>query len=366
MAGLSKQGDFVEKISPFLRGKMDVIKNSIGIQSPEYQALYLQYVRQDIENASEAEANQRHWEADLKIESNSDLPGGIERLYAQSAVIEPTMICASQCRYCLRANYEVFTLKDEELLQIAKYCSKKSDSDPLSEVLITGGDPLIVPKKLRFLIESIIDNSPNIKRIRIGTRLPLHDPGRIDNDLYDIFRCNRDKVSFEIGSQINHEVELFPESVEVFQKLRSLGVKIYSQNVLIKGVNNNIDALVGLYRRLRELDIEAHYLFHSVPMRGMHHLRTSVGRGLELSTELINSGYISGRIKPMFALMTDVGKVTLYNGTILEKRDDNYILLKTNYKYDERMKINPSWNLPHTASVDKDGYLQVLYLDGID
>lgn len=366
MAGLSKQGDFSEKISLFLRGKMEDIKNRLGENSHEYQSLYLQYVRQDIENIEEAEANQRHWQADLKNISEIDIPNGIERLYTQSAVIEPTMICASHCRYCLRANYDVFTLSEDELLKIALYCGSPSTRDDLSEVLITGGDPFVVPKRLKFLIEAIIENAPNIKRIRIGTRLPLHDPSRVDNDIFEIFIRNRDKIRFEIGCQINSEIELFPEVIAVFEKLRSLGIKIYAQNVLIKGVNDDINSLVGLYRKLRDLDIEAHYLFHSVPMRGMHHLRTSVRKGLELTSELTNSGLISGRIKPMFAIMSDIGKVTLYDGTIIGKNENNYILLKSSYKYDDRMRLNPGWQLPETAHVDENGYIQVQYLDGID
>jgi lysine 2,3-aminomutase len=365
MAGISSNGQFQEKISPFLRGKMEFIRNNFGVDSEQYKALYLQYVKQDIESLPEAESNQRHWEADIAIDNESEVKG-IERLYTQSMVIEPTMICASHCRYCLRANYEIFSLTEDELLKIAMYCGSPKVKDTLSEVLITGGDPFVVPKRLKFLIESIIHNAPNIKRVRIGTRLPLHDPTRVDNNIFEIFRRHKDKLRFEVATQINHDVELFPESVNVFRQIRELGVKIYAQNVLIKGVNDNLDALVTLYQHLRDIDIEAHYLFHSVPMRGMHHLRTSVSRGLELATQLTNSGRISGRVKPMFALMTDIGKVTLYHGTIIEKTADNYLLLKTSYNYADRMMLNPSWILPKTASVGEDGMLLVKYLDGKD
>lgn len=365
MAGISKYGEFEEKISPFLKQKMGYLEKEFGKESEEYRALYLQYFKQDIENIPEAESNRRHWEADLAMDSANQLRG-IERLYTQSAVIEPTMICASHCRYCLRANYEIFTLSEEELFNIARYCGHDSVSTNLSEVLITGGDPFVVPKRLNFLIEALIHYAPNIKRVRIGTRLPLHDPKRVDNDIFEIFKKNKDKVRFEVATQINHVVELFPESVNIFQQIRELGVKVYAQNVLIKGVNDNIEALINLYQRLRDMDIEAHYLFHSVPMRGMHHLRTSVKRGLELASQLTNSGRISGRVKPMFALMTDIGKVTLYQGTIIERTNDKYILLKTAYNYKERLKLNPSWKLPKTASIDENGNLQVLYLDGDD
>ena len=238
MAGISRTGIFKEKLSPFLAKKLARIKDNIGEQSQDYKALALQYLKHESESILEAEANLKHWEADLRIGHEGELKG-IERLYRQSAVIEPTMICAAHCRYCLRANYEVFTLSDNEITKIAIYCGSIAVKEHLSEVLITGGDPLVTPKKLKFLIESLIEKAPNIRRIRIGTRLPLQDPNRVDNNIFEIFRQQKDKVTFEIGTQINHSIELFPESVEIFKKIHSLGIKIYSQNILLRGVNDS-------------------------------------------------------------------------------------------------------------------------------
>jgi lysine 2,3-aminomutase len=369
MAGLTSNGDFSEKISPFLRKKMGILEREQGINSQAYQALYLQYVKQDIETEEKAESNNRHWEADIKLGGNNDsgiVVHGVERLYKQSLVIEPTMICAAHCRYCLRANYEIFTLTETELKNIALYCGHESLRNDVSEVLITGGDPFIVPQKLRFLVESIIELAPNIKRIRIGTRVPLHDPDRVDNNIFEIFKRHRNRVTFEVATQINHEVELFPEVIEKFRMIRNLGITVYSQNVLIKGVNDNIKTLAELYTKMRDVGIESHYLFHHVPMRGMHHFRTTVQKGLELSKELTNSGLVSGRVKPMYALMTDIGKITLYEDTILEKDKNNQLLIQSSYKFEDRMKWNPDWVMPETASVDKNGLLRVLYLDGND
>jgi lysine 2,3-aminomutase len=367
MAGITNKGVFAERISPFLKAKMVILKQEKGESSPEYQALYLQYVKLDIENTVEAESNKRHWEADMSIQSDIErLSYGVERLYRQCVVIEPTMICAAHCRYCLRANYDIFTLNDAEIRKIAQYCGQDSLRDDVSEVLITGGDPFIVPQKLRFLVESLIEYAPNIKRMRIGTRIPLQDPDRVDNNIFEIFKRHRDKVKFEVATQINHSVELFPEAVDKFLKISDLGITIYSQNVLIKGVNDNYRSLIELYSKLRDIGIEAHYLFHSVPMRGMHHLRTSVKKGNELAKQLTNSGEISVRAKPMYALMTDIGKITLYDGAIIEKNDNNQLLIQSAYKYHDRMKWNPDWQLPETAIVDENGYLRVWYLDGED
>lgn len=316
MAGKNKIGEFSEKISPFLKNKIIELRNTYGEDSEEYKAIFLQYTKLDKEYDEAVEDNNRHWEADIALEGQDH---GVERLYNKSAVIEPTMVCAAHCRYCLRANYDIFTLQDDELTRIAKFCGSDLVKSTLNEVLITGGDPLVVPQKLNILVSEIVKHAPNVKRIRIATRLPLHNPSRVDNNVFEVFKKHRDKVRFELATQINHPIDLFPESVEVYKKFIEMGVTVYSQNVLLKGVNDNIKTLAALYNKMREIGIEAHYLFHCVPMRGMHHYRTTVAKGLELAKQLTNSGLVSGRAKPMYAIMSDIGKTTLYDGTLLKK-----------------------------------------------
>jgi lysine 2,3-aminomutase len=363
MAGITKKGIFSEKISPYLRRKMDALRKEQGEASEAYRALALQYVVSENETAQTTEQNLRHWEADLAEEGGHALKG-MERLYRQSLVIEPTLICAAHCRYCLRGYYDIFTLTEDELVDIAKYCGSRAVRNDLEEVLVTGGDPFIVPQRLNVLVEALVEHAPNIRIIRIGTRLPQQDPERIDNNVYEIFRKHGSSVRFEVATQINHPVEMFPEVCDIFKTLRELGAVLYSQNVLLRNVNDRVETLVALYQKMRELAIEPHYLFHCVPMRGIHHLRTTVARGLDLARQLTNSGQVSGRVKPMFAAMTDVGKVTFYEGVILGKDETGHLLLQTQYRYEDRMRWNPGWKLPKTAEVDPDGLIRVRYLDG--
>lgn len=116
---------------------------------------------------------------------------------------------------------------------------------------------------------------------------------------------------------------------------------------------------------MRMNNIEPHYLFHCIPMMGIHHLRTSVAMGLDLIKKLVHSGRISGRAKPMFAAMTDIGKITFYDGVILDRKDGK-ILLQSNYRLTDRMAWNPSWQMPKTAEIDEKGFLRVWYVDGDD
>ncbi|MDD5006798.1 MAG: hypothetical protein PHU49_00145 [Syntrophorhabdaceae bacterium] len=362
----NKQNEmFPEKIPPFLKNKMEAIRKEKGENSGDYKGIYLQYKKLGLENIPTKEENVKHWEADLDVELGGHKLRGVERLYRRNMVIEPTMICAARCRYCLRAGYDTFTLSESELTKIAQYCGSKELRDEVREVLITGGDPFIIPQRLGFFIESIARYAPNIKIARIATRLLTQDPARIGNNVIEIFKKKLD-IRFEIATQINHPVEFFPETIERLKVFKEMGIAIYSQNVLLKGVNDDIATLVELYDKMRAFGIEAHYLFHCLPMKGMHHLRTSLAKGLELAKKLTNSGVISGRAKPMYAAMTDIGKITLYEGTILKRDSHNRILLQSDYLYQERINWNPSWQLPKTAEVDENGYLLMWYLDGSD
>jgi lysine 2,3-aminomutase len=362
MAGLT-DGVFKEKLSPFLEEKLRILKRKYGAKDRRYRGLAIQYLHSPLEERETCEANRRHYEAEVHVKFQDEAITGMERLYRRNMVIDLTMICAANCRYCLRGRYPQRTLTDHELVQIAKYCGHEKNQKDLTEVLITGGDPLMIPIKLDFLVDALADYAPNIKMVRIGTRLPFHEPDKIDNRVLKVFEKHPD-MKFEIGTQINHPIEFFPECVEAVESLQDMGIRFYAQNVLLKGVNDDLPTLIELYDNLRKLGIEAHYLFHCIPMQGLHHFRTSVDKGIELIQGLTSCGEISGRAKPMFAAMTDIGKITFYEGTILERDKKGNLLLQSHYLYKDRMNWNPSWKVPKNAEIDEYGFIRVKYLDG--
>ncbi len=360
------QRTFPERISNFLVDKLEWLKRTQGEQSPSYLGLARQYLRDSREDSSNpAEMNLKHYEAELALSEAAGQHSGMERLYRRTMVIEPTMACVAYCRYCLRRNYARYTMTETQLVEVAKLCGSEFKKTGLNEVLITGGDPLVIPKRIEFLLEAFLEYAPNIKIVRIATRIPSQDPERIDEDVLRLFK-NKPSIRFELATQINHPIELsFPEVLAAFQRLLSAGARIYSQNVLLKGVNDDLKSLVDLYDAMRECNIESHYLFHAIPMQGTHHLRTSIRRGVELASQLTSCGYISGRAKPMFAAMTDIGKITLYEGTIV-RQEKGRVLFKSNYLLSDRLSWNPTFRLPSSAQLDTSGYLQVWYVDGCD
>lgn len=355
---------FPERITRFLAAKLEEVKHSQGEGSSAYRGLALQYLRDPREDVALAEQNLKYYEAGVDVSAGGEGLAGLERLYRRTLVIEPTLACVANCRYCLRGNYAKHTLTEKQLVAVAEYCGNERNRQTLNEVLITGGDPLLVPHRVEILLSALIDHAPNIEIVRLATRVTSQDPDRVDESVLGLFQ-NKPSLRFELATQINHPVEFFPETVAAFAEIRKLGVKIYAQNVLLKGVNDDLAVLIDLYDRMRQNDIEAHYLFHAVPLQGTHHLRTTVDKVIRLAQQLTSSGNISGRAKPMVAAMTDIGKITFYEGSIV-RRKERLLLLQTYYRLEDRLAWNPSWKLPSSAEVDDQGCLRVWYLDGED
>lgn len=355
MAGATK-GVFPEKTSPFLRKKMNSDTGS------RLSFLDLQYLRSNDEEIVRANEVRRHYESEVATMFEGEPLKGVERLYRQTVLIEPTTICAAHCRWCIRGQYTTQTLKARDLDRAAKYCGSPDLRDDITEVLVTGGDPLMLVDSLERLLDRIAEHAPNVRVVRLATRVPLQAPERITDRLLAAIR-QRGNFRVEIGTHINHPGELFSEVRDAYSKLRESVSAIYDQTVLLRGVNNDTETLLELYDGMRELDIEPHYLFHCVPLKGMAQHRTSVDEGVRLHRELMCSGELSGRTKPHYTLMTDIGKVTLYEGSIVDRDPtENKLLLRTNYRYSERLRWVPNWQLPSSA-VLKDDYLCVWYQD---
>ena len=360
MAGHSS-AFFKEKLSPFLREKLASVR--YGPDSALLHKLANQY-QLDPRESSEQEPGERsrHYEADMTFEHDGVTLKGIERLYRRTFLVEPTNVCAAHCRYCIRGFYDPFNVTEQTLLAFSKFAGTPQNRDDIREILITGGDPLMVPKRVNFLIDALATHAPNVDYIRIGTRVPFQEPSRVNADVMNALRP-RPGLRIEVGTHVNHTVELFDETRVALAKLQDQGIRLYNHIVLLRGINDTADELLELVDACRSLWIETHYLFHGVPMKGMAHLRTTVDEGIALITAITNSGMVSGRAKPQFTIMTDIGKITPYAGAIL-KREGQRILLQSSYSYEERKRWNPYWHLPESVELDSNGLMRVWYLDG--
>ncbi len=292
---------------------------------------------------------------------------GLERMYTDRCIILPVNQCPAYCRHCVRKDYLARFRRAMTLEEIDKALDYIKKDKRIKEVLITGGDPLIDLKRLEYIIKGLRKIS-HIGPVRIGTRHLMNDPKRITNafvrTLQKYHNFNNGKL-VELSPQFNHPDELTKESIHACSKLVNAGIRLYSQSVLLKGVNDSPEILSKLFRRLRQIGVEIHYLYHCACIEGADHFRTTVQKGIEIKRNFRN-GYLSGRANPAYIILTPVGKMEpLIDGEIMKQRG-KFITIRTPYTIAQFKKLNSKFKLPGGCKTDKNGFIICEYIDGKD
>ena len=171
---------------------------------------------------------------------------------------------------------ELDDISDSEL---EAACSYLRQTPSVREVLISGGDPLMLPfGRFRRIVDEVAAVE-SIEIIRIATRVPAVWPQRIDAELCDYLRRI---PGLWVATHFNHPRELTAEAREACTLLVSSGIPVINQTVLLKGVNDDAATLERLFRSLVALRVKPHYLFHVDPVRGVRHFATGIEKGLEI------------------------------------------------------------------------------------
>jgi lysine 2,3-aminomutase len=263
----------------------------------------------------------------LNEDTQMPVPKLIHR-YKNRVVMLTTNRCAVHCRFCLRKRkwkkgVSISSITDSELQTILEYIKEHKE---INEVLVSGGDPLMLQDSQLKKILNSLSEIPTIRIIRLGTRIPVVMPMRIDAKLADMLA---DIPGLWVATHFNHPREVTRESLSACSKLQKRGIPILNQTVLLKGINDNKETLIELFRSLAANRIKPHYLFHIDPVAGNSHFATGLQKGIELMREFRNS--LSSIETPLFAfdLQEGGGKIPLLpnyskNGKF-ETLDGDYI-----------------------------------------
>ena len=242
--------------------------------------------------------------------------------YKNRALFLASDTCAMYCRHCFRRDYlsnKSSPLNRLEIENAAKYLQSHSE---VQELIISGGDPLILDDVILKNILSIFrEFRPDII-FRIASRTPVVLPSRITKSLVKILADY--KPVFFI-TQFNHPRELTPESKKSISILVNNGIPVLNQAVLLRSVNDNIDVLAELFQELVRCSVKPYYLFQGDLAAGTSHLRVSIIRGFEIMKELRTR--ISGLAMPVYAvdLPEGGGKIPLTESYIQEITDKEVI-----------------------------------------
>jgi len=223
---------------------------------------------------------------------------GIVHRYPDRLLLTPTRICPVYCRFCFRresvgSNGEAM-LTMEQLRTALDYIR---EHDEVWEVILSGGDPLLLsPRRIGDLVAELED-MPHVKVIRVHTRIPVVDPGRINDELVHALKSS---TACFVVLHSNHANEMSPAAKQACARLVDNGIPMLSQSVLLKGVNDTPEALEELLRTLVENRIKPYYLHHADRARGTRHFRTSIADGQTLLRDL--RGRVSGLCQPEYVL----------------------------------------------------------------
>jgi lysine 2,3-aminomutase len=238
---------------------------------------------------------------------DSPVPGLIHR-YPDRALLVATQRCAVLCRHCLRKRAWSPAAADAPPADFGPALAYLREHAGIREVLISGGDPLLLPEDTLFGLLAALQALPQIEIVRLGSRLPVVLPQRLTPEF-----CARLGAGLPVwlATQFNHPRELTPETAQAVGNLLRAGIPVVNQTVLLRGINDDAPTLAALCTGLLRQRVKPYYLFHGDPVAGTLHFRTGVEAGLALLEELERS--VSGLAVPAFAfdLPGGGGKVRL-------------------------------------------------------
>lgn len=201
-------------------------------------------------------------------ERAANIHPGIIHKYPSKVLLTPTGACAVHCRYCFRRHYpyQENTPNEAQWAQNMAYIHSKPE---ITEVILSGGDPLSLSDiKLSALIK-MIEHIPHIQIVRIHTRFPVMIPSRITDLLLDAVTSARLQTVFVL--HINHPNEIDAALADAVHALRARGFTVLNQSALLKGVNDHSDTLIELSYRLFQAGILPYYINLLDKVAGAHH-----------------------------------------------------------------------------------------------
>lgn len=253
------------------------------------------------------------------LDEEGDIPLGGPRTvihrYPDRVLLFVSIECAMYCRFCTRKRKVGDDLKNPAMEEINRGIEYIAEHEDIRDVLISGGDPLLIPNKRLDDILSKLRLIEHLDIIRIGTRVPCVWPQRIieDDELVEIFRKHTPRTlkdpQFYINTHFNHPNEITDESYQAVRIIRQLGIPVGNQTVLLKGVNDDTEVMKDLMHGLGRMGIKPYYLYYADLVEGTGHFRTEVYKGKEICRDLC--GATTGFLRPTFVVdaMGGRGKV---------------------------------------------------------
>ncbi len=232
----------------------------------------------------------------LHEDVDSPVPGLTHR-YPDRVLLLVTNICSMNCRHCTRrrlVGFEDVHMTDEHIDAAVEYIRK---TPVVRDVLISGGDPLVLSDERLERIISKLRAIPHVEIIRIGSRVPVVMPMRITDGLVNMLKKYH---PIYLNTHFNHPKEITAEAREACRKLADAGIPLGNQSVLLRDVNDCPVLMKKLVQKLLTIRVKPYYIYQCDLSRGIGHFRTTVSKGIEIIENL--RGHTSGMAVPTFVI----------------------------------------------------------------
>lgn len=253
--------------------------------------------RQFVPDARELETQPEERTDPIGDEAHSPVKGIVHR-YADRVLLKPILSCPVYCRFCFRREFVGPGADALDPAELAAALAYIAGTPAIWEVIVTGGDPLMLsPRRIRAL-NAALSAVPHVKVVRWHSRVPIVDPGRVTDELAGALAGTGKTVWLAV--HCNHPRELSAEAAAALSRLRHAGVSLVSQTVLLKGVNDDAGTLAELMRGLVEHGVKPYYLHLADLAPGTSHFRTTIAEGRAIMRAL--RGRLSGIAQPTLVL----------------------------------------------------------------
>ncbi len=220
---------------------------------------------------------------------------GVLQKYHGRALLVTTGACAIHCRYCFRRHYPYSDNNPLSSQWLETLTILRSDTS-ITEVILSGGDPLVLTDTKLATMVVDLEKIPHIKRLRIHTRLPIVLPERIDSLLLGWLKKTALQIIMVVHA--NHANEIDEAVANALDDLRHVGCRLLNQAVLLKGVNDNAEDLIDLSERLNDVQVLPYYLHLLDPVAGASHFNVAENIGITLIEKMRQNlpGYLVPRL----------------------------------------------------------------------
>jgi lysine 2,3-aminomutase len=312
--------DEVAGLSAPSRFRVDVTPDFASLMDPEDPACPIR--RQVIPTAKELAPFIDEMADSLAEDAHSPVPGLVHR-YPDRVLMLVTTQCASYCRYCTRSRLVGNPNAQFSRSDYDAQINYIAQTPQIRDVLISGGDPLMLPQRILEEILSRLRAIEHVEVIRIGSRVPIFLPQRITPDLVEMLGRYH---PLWMNVHVNHPKEITPEVQSALARLANAGIPLGNQSVLLAGVNDCPNVMKDLLHKLVRNRVRPYYLYQCDLVHGAGHFRTPVAVGVQIIESL--RGHTSGFAVPTYVIDAPHGggKIPIMPNYVLSQSLDHVVV----------------------------------------